>query len=65
MSLMQVGLVDTTGTINVDTLHAAAAGFNMQVQRDLPQFWPVQATVSGAAESEENTGGRLAGPARE
>jgi hypothetical protein len=45
MSLIQVGLVDTTGTVNADTLHAAAAAFNVQVQRDLPQFWPIQATV--------------------
>jgi hypothetical protein len=45
MSLIQVGLVDTTGTVNADALHAAAAAFNVQVQRDLPQFWNVQATV--------------------
>jgi hypothetical protein len=45
MSLVQVGLVDTTGTVDVDTLHAAAAAFNVQVQRDLPQYWNVQATV--------------------
>jgi hypothetical protein len=42
---MQVGLVDKTGTVDADTLHAAAASFNMQVQHDLPQFWPIQATV--------------------
>lgn len=45
MSLIQVGLVDTTGTVNADALHAAAAAFNIQVQRDLPQFWSIQATV--------------------
>src|SRR6266849_9087931 len=46
MSTIQVGLVDTTGKIDVDLLHAAAAALNLQVNRDLPQFWPVQATVS-------------------
>jgi hypothetical protein len=45
MSLIQVGLVDTTGKIDVDLMHAVAAALNVQVTRDLPQFWPVQATV--------------------
>jgi hypothetical protein len=45
MSLIQVGLVDTTGKINPDLVQAAAAALNVQVTRDLPQFWPVQATV--------------------
>jgi hypothetical protein len=45
MSLIQVGLVDTTGKIDVDLMHAVAAAFNVQVTRGLPQFWPVQATV--------------------
>ena len=45
MSIIQVGLVDTTGRINPDLVQAAAAALNVQVTRDLPQFWPVQATV--------------------
>ena len=45
MSIIQVGLVDTTGKINPDLVQAAAAALNVQVTRDLPQFWPVQATV--------------------
>src|SRR5271166_4753149 len=45
MSIIQVGLVDMTGKINPDLVQAAAAALNVQVTRDLPQFWPVQATV--------------------
>lgn len=45
MSVIQVGLVDTTGSINGDLVQAAAAALNIQVTRDLPQFWNVQATV--------------------
>jgi hypothetical protein len=45
MSVIQVGLVDTTGAIDLDLMQAAAAALNLQVTRDLPQFWPVEATV--------------------
>ena len=45
MSLIQIGLVDTTGQIDTDLMHAAAAALNIQVTRDLPTFWPIQATV--------------------
>jgi hypothetical protein len=45
MSFLQVGLVDTTGKIDVALVQAAAAVLNVQVTRDLPQFWPIQATV--------------------
>ncbi len=45
MSLIQIGLVDTTGKINVDLMHSVAAALNVQVTRDLPQFWPIQANV--------------------
>ena len=45
MSVIQVGLVDMTGTIDVDLVQAAAIALNLQVTRDLPQFWPVSATV--------------------
>jgi hypothetical protein len=49
MSLIQVGLVDKTGEIDPDLIHAAAAALNIQVNRDLTQFWSVQATVSALA----------------
>ena len=45
MSITQVGLVDMTGKIGVDLIHSAAIALNLQVTRDLPQFWPVSATV--------------------
>jgi hypothetical protein len=45
MSLIQVGLVDKTGKISPTLLRSAAAALNIQVTRDLPQFWSVQATV--------------------
>ncbi len=44
--VIQVGLVDTTGKIDSALLHAAAAACNLQVTRDLPQFWQVTATVA-------------------
>jgi hypothetical protein len=34
-----------TGKIDVDLIHSAAIALNLQVTRDLPQFWPVTATV--------------------
>jgi len=46
MSVIQVGLVDLTGEIDPALVHAAALALNLQVTRDLPQFWPVTATVS-------------------
>ena len=46
MSVAQIGLVDKTGSLNADLLQAAAQAFNIQVTRDLPQFWQVNATVS-------------------
>jgi hypothetical protein len=45
MSVIQVGLVDTTGQIDPDLVYAAAVALNLQVTRDLPQFWPISATV--------------------
>ncbi len=46
MLATKIGLVDMTGTIDTQTMAAAAAALNIQVTRDLPQFWPVNATVS-------------------
>jgi hypothetical protein len=43
---IKVGLVDMTGEITAQELTAAAAALNIQVTRDLPQYWPVSATVS-------------------
>src|ERR1700757_2000019 len=45
MSLIQVGLVDTTGKLDADQVQSVAAALNIQVTRDLPQFWKVSATV--------------------
>jgi hypothetical protein len=45
MSVIQVGLVDTTGALDAALVEAAAAALNIQVMRDLSQFWNVQATV--------------------
>ncbi|HEY2859731.1 MAG TPA: hypothetical protein VGJ21_15025 [Terracidiphilus sp.] len=45
MSIIQIGLVDKTGHLDPDLVHAAALALNLQVTRDLPQFWPITATV--------------------
>jgi len=45
MSVIQVGLVDKTGKLDAKLVQATAASLNVQVMRDLPQYWPVQATV--------------------
>jgi hypothetical protein len=45
MSLLQVGLVDTTGQIDGDQMQSVAEALNIQVSQHLPQFWTVQATV--------------------
>jgi hypothetical protein len=45
MSLIQIGLVDQTGKINTTLMHSAVAALNIQVARDLPQFWNIRATV--------------------
>jgi hypothetical protein len=45
MSLIQIGLVDRTGTLDADLVQSVAAALNVQVTRDLTQFWNVQATV--------------------
>ncbi|HTR10667.1 MAG TPA: hypothetical protein VMJ11_29230 [Paraburkholderia sp.] len=46
MTVIQVGLVDKTRTVDSAFMEAAAAAFNLQVMRDVPQFWNIQATVS-------------------
>jgi len=46
MSLLQVGLVDKTGEINSQLMETTASALNIQVTRDLPQFWNVQASVT-------------------
>ena len=43
---IQIGLADSTGTIDPSDLSAAAAASNLQVTRDLPQYWNVSASVS-------------------
>jgi hypothetical protein len=43
---IKVGLVDMTGRVDAKTMAATAAALNIQVTRDLPQYWPMSATVS-------------------
>jgi hypothetical protein len=45
MSVIQVGLVDTTGKLDPQLVQATAAALNLQVLHDLPQYWNVSATV--------------------
>jgi hypothetical protein len=45
MSVIQVGLVDKTGQLDATLVQTVAQALNIQVTRDLPQFWTVQATV--------------------
>jgi hypothetical protein len=45
MSVIQVGLVDKTGELDPQLVQATAAALNVQVIRDLPQYWNVTATV--------------------
>jgi hypothetical protein len=45
MSVIQVGLVDTTNKLDAQLVQSVAAALNIQVMRDLPQFWNVKATV--------------------
>ena len=46
MSLIQIDLVDKTNEIDPELIQAVAAALTIQVTRDLPQFWNVQATVT-------------------
>ena len=45
MAVIQVGLVDKSGKLDAQLVQETAAALNIQVIRDLPQFWNVQATV--------------------
>ncbi|KVC73171.1 hypothetical protein WM03_01770 [Burkholderia ubonensis] len=45
MTVIQVGLVDKTASIDPSFVEAAAAALNIQVMRDLPSIWNIQATV--------------------
>jgi hypothetical protein len=53
MSLIQVGLVDTTKKLSPELVQAAAAALNVQVTRDLPQYWNIQATVIYLSDPEQ------------
>ncbi|HVM48645.1 MAG TPA: hypothetical protein VMU04_11500 [Candidatus Acidoferrum sp.] len=46
MSVIQVGIIDTTSKLDQELVQSAAAALNLQVIKDLPQFWNIQATVS-------------------
>jgi len=45
MSVIQIGLVDTTKKLDPQLVQAVAAALNIQVTRDLTQFWNISATV--------------------
>jgi hypothetical protein len=51
MTLFQVGLLDTTGQLDPDLMQSVAAALNIQVTRDLSQFWTIQASVRYLANS--------------
>ncbi len=50
---IRVGLVDMTGEADASTMAAVAAALNVQVTRDLPQFWNVEATVEYLANKDQ------------
>lgn len=50
---IRVGLVDTTKTIDPALVAAVASALNLQVTRDLPQYWQVHATVSYLPDSDQ------------
>jgi hypothetical protein len=56
MSLVQVGLVDKTGEMDPELVQSVAAALNVQVTRDLPQFWSVQATVISLSKTKVPSG---------
>ena len=56
MSLIQVALLDKTGELDPGLLHSVAAALNVQVTRDVPQFWNVQASVSSLPKSKVPSG---------
>jgi len=51
MSVIQVGLTDRTHKLDPQLVQQAAAALNIQVLRDLPQYWNVHATVRYLPES--------------
>jgi hypothetical protein len=50
MLMARIGLVDMTGVVDARLMAAAASAINVQVTRDLPQFWPVKASVTYLAD---------------
>ena len=61
MSVIQVGLVDKTGKLDPALVDSTAAALNIQVMRDLPQYWNVKATVRHLPNPSKIPAGRLAG----
>jgi hypothetical protein len=43
---IRIGLIDGTGKVDAHMMSAAAAALNIQVTRDLPQFWNIKASVA-------------------
>jgi hypothetical protein len=49
MPLQQIVIIDQTGKINAELMHAAALALNQQVRQDLPKYWTgINAGVSYA-----------------
>jgi hypothetical protein len=48
-----VALIDTTGKLDAEMVTSVAAALNVQVTRDLPQYWTVQATVTSLAHTKK------------
>jgi hypothetical protein len=61
MSVIQIGLVDTTGALEADLVQSVAAALNIQITRDLPQFWSISATVIYLPSPHKVPAGVLAG----
>jgi hypothetical protein len=40
MRPVEIGLVDTTGTVDIKIMAATVAALNVQITQHLPQFWP-------------------------
>jgi hypothetical protein len=53
MSVIQVGLTDRTGKLDPNLVQEAAAALNIQIMRDLTQYWNVHATVRYLPKSTE------------
>jgi len=53
MSVIQVGLVDNTRKLDPHFVQEVAAAINIQVMRDLPQYWNIAATVRALSDPKQ------------